>query len=53
MRDANATIANAQPAAAQITSVATGVAAPLPPKYSTLRSSATPEPCGTIALKVA
>jgi hypothetical protein len=32
--------------------VTIGVEAPLPPKYSMLRSSATPDPWGTIALNV-
>jgi len=46
-------MASTQPAPAQAASVMSGEMAPLPPKYSTLRSSATPEPCGTIALNVA
>jgi len=37
----------------QIANVSSGVPAPLPPKYSMLRSSATPDPCGTIVVKVA
>lgn len=44
--------ASTHPVAAQLSSVTSGVVTPLPPKYSMLRSSATPAPCGTIALSV-
>jgi hypothetical protein len=47
-----AAIARTHPAAPQSISVAIGAHAPLPLKYSTLRSSETPEPCGTIAVNV-
>jgi len=47
-----AALASKHPAAPQIASVTSGVCAPCPPKWETLGSSETPDPCGTIAVNV-